>query len=219
MSSTGFLAGNYARIKVNNIEVKCKPTFRESGDKGLRGLHIVVLNTTNCQVYKAQVFDTYRSSEQFDKFVDEPLPDGHIVAAACMDECVTKLSDKGVEWFESMGSQCISKLRYRCGFAFIGVVGSNTPLEQMSTKKEVPVSVSQILQLNTHVAAKSVASTINYPFSTEEEKQYDENLQVANLFHTVYTKFMHILMTCNNYQNAQVRMTEGDKEKMVDLLY
>ena len=40
--------------------------------------------------------------------------------AACKDDCVTKLSEKGKKWFQSMGSKEIAHLEYHQGFAFIG---------------------------------------------------------------------------------------------------
>ena len=50
-------------------------------------------------------------------------PKGYLVLAACKDECSTNLSLKAKEWFKSMGSTDIEVVGYRCGYAFIGVVG------------------------------------------------------------------------------------------------
>jgi len=69
------------------------------------------------------VFDTYRRSDKFDQFIDEGIEEGHIVAAACRDDCITNMSEKGKKWFEDMGSLEIKELGYRQGFAFIGQFG------------------------------------------------------------------------------------------------
>lgn len=54
-----------------------------------RGLHVVVINPSSGQVESANVYDTSNTSDEMEKFIDssDSLP-GHIVAAACMDDCV-----------------------------------------------------------------------------------------------------------------------------------
>ena len=54
------------------------------------------------------------------------MPNGHIVVAACKDDCVTNLSTAGKKWFFDMGSKEIWNLGYRQGFSFIGINGQNT---------------------------------------------------------------------------------------------
>lgn len=71
----------------------------------------------------AKVFDTHQSSVAFDAFVDEHIPDGYIIAAACKDTCAEHLSAKGVRWFQNMGSNRIQHVKYRMGFAFVGLMG------------------------------------------------------------------------------------------------
>ena len=87
-----------------------------------------------------------------DKCIDQgDIPDGHIVVAACKDDCVTKLSEKGKLWFENMGSKDILKLKYRCGFAFIGIFGgksSKKPIEIVSKSKVDSVTISQVFELS-----------------------------------------------------------------------
>ena len=58
------------------------------------------------------------------------IPDGHIVVAACQDECANQLSWECKKWFEAMGSQEISNLKYRESFSFIGVMGKSQPNEK-----------------------------------------------------------------------------------------
>ena len=56
-------------------------------------------------VYAAQVFDTYKSSDNLDAFIHSSLPEGFIVIVACKDECTTSLSEIAREWLRSMGSK------------------------------------------------------------------------------------------------------------------
>ena len=60
-----------------------------------RGLHIVVINTFNGRVETAKVFDTYKGSQEFDKFIRDDILEGFIVVAACKDDCVSNLSEEG----------------------------------------------------------------------------------------------------------------------------
>ena len=55
--------------------------------------------------------------------MDREIPDGQIIVVACKDDCIQSMSDKGKNWFETMGSKAISTLKYRQGWAFIGVYG------------------------------------------------------------------------------------------------
>ena len=56
--------------------------------------------------------------------IDNDLKDkDYIVVAACKDECFMGLSQHSKEWFISMGSQEIKRLRKRDGFVFIGRLG------------------------------------------------------------------------------------------------
>ena len=74
----------------------------------------MVVNSLNGAVEVARVFDTYKESEEFDGFIrGHIIPEGHIVVAACMDECTMQLSDKAIEWFAKMGSNEIKDLEYR----------------------------------------------------------------------------------------------------------
>ena len=61
----------------------------------------------------AKVFDTYKTSVEFDHFLDREIPDGQIVVVACKDDCIQAMSDKGKNWFEKMGSKAITTLKYR----------------------------------------------------------------------------------------------------------
>ena len=60
----------------------------------------------------ARVFDTYTSSEGFEKFIDRGLPEGRIIVAACKDECANGLSEKSRQWFQEMGSAEVVSLGY-----------------------------------------------------------------------------------------------------------
>lgn len=107
-----------------------------------RGLHVVVINPADAHVESAKVFDTYSTSESFDAYISRDVPEGHIVVAACSDDCVTNLSDKGKQWFANMGSEEIWNLGYRCGFSFIGISGRRQAMEKrgMCAKDQVSLT-------------------------------------------------------------------------------
>lgn len=94
------------------------------------------------------MFDTFQSSVGFDDFIEKDVPPGSIVIAACKDECITKLSFKGYFWFRDMGSKAIDLLKWRCAFAFIGVIGGKQPVEQYAEDEDGAVSVTQVFQLD-----------------------------------------------------------------------
>ena len=70
----------------------------------------------------AGVFDTYQSSTELEAFIDKIPPD-MIIVAACKDECAQNLSQIGKLWFSNMGSKEIWNVKYRDGYAFVGVSG------------------------------------------------------------------------------------------------
>lgn len=58
-----------------------------------RGLHIVAFDPAHGNVEVAKVFDTYESSHKLDSMISNNLiPEGHIVAVACKDDCTKNLS-------------------------------------------------------------------------------------------------------------------------------
>lgn len=78
------MSGNFAKILIDGEPVKLQ--MNENGH--YRGLHIMCINPSDCGVFFAEVFDTYKLSERFDKFIDSnKVPPGCIVIAACKDEC------------------------------------------------------------------------------------------------------------------------------------
>ena len=135
--SAGFDGGNLARITINGTSVN----IEKNVNGNYRGLHLAIINPFNGNVESAQVFDTYKSSEQLDEFIEVPanqaISEGFIIVAACKDDCVTHLSQKAKSWFADMGSKEIHNLKYRQAFAFIGVSGKKEFQEKVSkTNKE-----------------------------------------------------------------------------------
>ena len=129
VSSSGYNAGNTASIRVNDSAV---PIYQNINGHH-RGFHIVLINPKKLEVEWAQAYDTYKNSFMFDDFIETgDIREGIIVVAACKDECVTSLSEKGKQFFEDMGSKEIRKLEYRQGFAFIGVMGKKDANEKRS---------------------------------------------------------------------------------------
>lgn len=79
--------------------------MKRNENKTFRGLHIVVIDHTNGEIKNAKVFDTHKSSELLEDFINTTIPEGHIVVAACKEDCFEKLSPKVVQWFTAMGSE------------------------------------------------------------------------------------------------------------------
>lgn len=93
--SAGYEGGNFAQITIND-----KPVVVQLNEyNNQRGLHVVVINPKDGEVDFAKVFDTYKSGDSFDKFIDEGVKEGFIIVAACKDDCVTNLSNEACEWF------------------------------------------------------------------------------------------------------------------------
>ena len=62
------------------------------------------------------------------------IPKGHIVVAACKDGCISHMSRTCYDWFKSMGSRAIKKLKFRMGFAFIGISGEYAKVKEKRAK-------------------------------------------------------------------------------------
>ena len=60
------------------------------------------------------VFDTYKSSEAFEWFIENSdIADGYIIIAACKDDCSNNLSLLSRQWFKTMGSTEIENIGFR----------------------------------------------------------------------------------------------------------
>ena len=81
VTSAGFHAGNFANMKLNNdAAITVEPN--ENGH--YRGLHIVIMSPNTGIVVFAKIFDTYKSSEALDSFIENNSYErGHIILAAC----------------------------------------------------------------------------------------------------------------------------------------
>ena len=104
---------------------------------------MVVINPFNGHIMTAKIFDTYESSDEFDDFLRNGVPEGCIIIAACKDECTRHLSFRAKQWFEDMGSKEIWNLEYRHGFAFIGIHGKNDVHEKVAKSKKHQVRVTK----------------------------------------------------------------------------
>ena len=122
--SAGYNGGNFAKIMINNTPVE----VAKNESNHFRGLHIVVIEPNTGNVLVAQAFDTYKNSTGLNEFTqrvvgqNKDIPEGHIIVAACQDDCTTALSDEAKNWFEDMGASEITNVGYREGYAFIGTV-------------------------------------------------------------------------------------------------
>lgn len=119
---------------------------------------MVIFNPSTGLVEFARVFDTYQTSEEFEKFIGRGVQAGKIVVAAAMDDCMTNLSEKAMVWFESMGSRVVRDVGYRCGFVFIGVSGKTEANESRATQIKDKVSASQIFHVNVEVPEPTPAN-------------------------------------------------------------
>lgn len=87
---------------------------------------MVIFDPFKGVVVLAKVFDTYKYSKGFDDFINgfgSNIPKDFIVIGACMDECVSNLSQEAKTWFGKLGSLEIHDLEYRCAYTIIGIGG------------------------------------------------------------------------------------------------
>lgn len=145
-TSAGHYAGGFVNITINEVAIQ----MDQNEDNKYRGLHIVIINPFNGMVEVAKVFDTYKDSDGFDTFIKslKNIPNGSIIVAACEDECITHLSQKGKEWFINMGSKEIESVEYRQGYAFIGKIGQTDCTEKRAVPTSSQVSISRIHVIN-----------------------------------------------------------------------
>lgn len=109
--SAGFEAGNNATIKLNGVDVKMKV----NENNNYRGLHVVVFDAFRGLLLHNQVYDTYRSSEKLEAWIEknEKFAVGQAVVIACKDDCVTRLSGTVRYWLTKLGAKEIGSLKYR----------------------------------------------------------------------------------------------------------
>ena len=145
--SAGYNAGNFAKITINDILINPEAKASDIGRTN-RGLHVIIMDSADGSISLCLVFDTYKSSDEFEDWISKNnVNEGMIVIAACKDDCTTNMSLKVIKWFKDMGSQEITKIRYRQGFAFIGVYGgASPPVEKRAPFREDPVQVTQIVE-------------------------------------------------------------------------
>ena len=151
--------------------------FEKNESGHFRGLHIVVVNPSKARVELAKVFDTYKTADGFDDFIASDIPEGHIVVAACKDDCASNLSPKARQWFVEMGSKEIVNLEYRQGFAFIGTMGRHEAYEKRALEKrdQVRLNHSFIITLKTYSMIERLGdylSTFSMGTKNDEKMTY-----------------------------------------------
>ena len=143
VESAGFTSGNFAMITMNDVPVEVPNNQNDHQ----RGLHVLIMDPSSEQALISIIFDTYESSYSLDHFINtyvSRIPEGHIVIAACKDDCSTHMSQQAKQWLADMGSQEVWNLQYRDSFAFIGVHGRNEAVEKRSAQGDGPASVTQV---------------------------------------------------------------------------
>ena len=105
------LGGDLAKILINDVPVQVE------GPEYSRGFHMVIIDPYNGGIQLNKVFDTYKSSKEFERWIDmqDGEYEGSIIAVTCKGECtgglyVQKVSDKVAAWFQGMGSKLIGEL-------------------------------------------------------------------------------------------------------------
>ena len=84
--------GSYAHITVDGRPVHMTPPKVKNSQ---RGLHVVVVNRDNGDLECSQIFDTYKSSDEFEEFmIPHEIPTGNIIIAASKDDCTNSMTDK-----------------------------------------------------------------------------------------------------------------------------
>ena len=190
-ASAGYEGGNFAEVTINGNPVEFK--MNENGND--RGLYLALINPWTGKVKSANIFDTYTSSDRLDFFIQTMsryIPEGYILAAACKDDCATQLSPTAKDWFGHLGSKEIVDLKYRQGFAFIGVLGDEDEpiIEQRALLISDKVNVSQVFMAPTTKTQEELDSweargflpkqNYNDPVvSSSEESEEEEVLEVV----------------------------------------
>ena len=167
-SSGGWNAGNFAQIKVNGEKVK----LRNNSSGHDRGLHLVVIDQKTGEVTAAQVFDTYQSSDAIEKFISsDGVPQGSIVVAACKDDFQRALSANCTQFFEEkMNSREISKVQYRHGYVFMGILGgAGAVSEKRAQNPSEKVTITQVFMTQKEALASQNSEKVD-PVQNEVKK-------------------------------------------------
>ncbi|KFW90937.1 Protein FAM3D, partial [Phalacrocorax carbo] len=96
-----------------------------------RGLNIALVNGTNGQLLKADIFDMYSGGLQERHVVGEAAGRRQHVKTPSYDEAATKMNDKIRAHFVELGSSHVSKLGFRDNWVFLGAKGmkNKSPFE------------------------------------------------------------------------------------------
>jgi hypothetical protein len=158
VQSAGYLTGNFATINVAG-------KMLVSRDSARRGLNVVALEPFKHELILNQSYDTYGDSKASKKFVKDfkKLPTGAVIIIGVKDEASERLSGEAREVITSLGSQEISNLKMREGFAFIGVKGQIKFLE----KRGGAVGTGAILSYATVERKKEVRGKVDGGSSIE----------------------------------------------------
>ncbi len=123
IKSAGYNVGNYASIKVDEIE-NLKPAKR--------GLNVVVMGDDG-SIISVRSFDTYSSqtySNEFTQFLSG-LKDGVLVLISVNDEAQRKLTSNAKKALkDQLGSTMIDSLGFRHSWCIIGRKGTATAISE-----------------------------------------------------------------------------------------
>ena len=154
-----------------------------------RGLHLAVINESTGVAELARCYDTHATSEALEAFIDSPLPEGRIIAAACAGDCAVALSEKVKKWFQDMGSEEITKLKMNEGFAFLGVSGRKDFQEKKaaSHKDRAPIQLCRAYQARKDHSPEEQAS-IDHALGQEATvlEAFDEALKLGDASEAIH---------------------------------
>jgi len=125
VQSAGYKHGNFATVNVAGKMLISRKTAK-------RGLNVVALEPFKHEIVLNQAYDTYGDAKASKRFVKDfkRLPTGSVIVIGVKDEASNKLSGEAKDVFAALGSKEVANLKFREGFAFIGVKGQIKFLEK-----------------------------------------------------------------------------------------
>jgi len=126
------------------LSVTHKPAGWKSPGLG-RGMNVAVFDPSTGYFQDFKSFDTYLATNQSDALVTylNTLANGAVISMVAADEASYKLTPAAVSAIQGIGSSLITQLKYRSGWACVGVKGSaiGTAVEDIKNETLRPTAV------------------------------------------------------------------------------
>ena len=107
----------------------------------------MIVNPNNGKVASAKAYDGFETYDEMDKQIDvwKAIPEGHIIIAACNDECMIMKHMDARQFFADQGSSEIWDVTPgKAAWVFLGTKGRQDPMEKRATTIAEAVNVQQI---------------------------------------------------------------------------